>query len=85
MILEQFREFFFRRYDYLKITDENNVPVGQYCGELTGEEVLVGGVYAVLTFHSDHSNQKRGFLLFFTSAKPSKCNRYAARFSTVLK
>ena len=61
-------------YDYLKITDDNNVEVGKYCGELTGKEVAVSGDYAVLTFHTDGIVQKKGFRILFIAAQLSKCN-----------
>lgn len=36
---------------------------GVFCGQIPGDEVLVTGEYAVITFHSDYSLQRRGFLL----------------------
>ena len=39
---------------------------GVYCGEKTGEEVLVTGQYAFMDFHSDDSHEKRGFKMHFT-------------------
>ena len=56
------------RHDYLKITDNNNVQVGQYCGYLTGTDGFVSGDFAMITFHSDYlsNNKKRGFYIRFT-------------------
>ena len=68
-----------RHADYLEITDDNNVQVGQYCGDLTGNDVFVSGDFAVITFHSDYLNntKKRGYqMLFNTDVKsrmPGKC------------
>lgn len=39
---------------------------GVFCGQIPGDEVLVTGEYAVITFHSDYSLQRRGFLLSLT-------------------
>ena len=60
--------------DFLRITDDNNVKVGQYCGALNGKEVVVSGDYAALTFQSDDNIQKRGFRILFTAVQLSKCN-----------
>ena len=54
------------RCDYLKITDEKNRTFEEYCGMKTGRHVYVTGRMAVLTFHSDYSFQRRGFLVLFT-------------------
>ena len=53
------------RYDYLRISNENNQTVGTYCGNQTGLNVHVTGHYAVLTFHSDGSVTRSGYKLFF--------------------
>ena len=55
------------RCDYLKITNEKNKTFEVYCGVKTGRHVIVTGKVAVLTFHSDYSFQRRGFLVFFTT------------------
>ena len=73
MILNSLRKFYFScRNDHLKITSDNNIDIGKYCGELTGKEVVVSGDYAVLTFHSDFSVQKGGFRILFTAVQLSK-------------
>ena len=73
MILSSLRKFYFScSYDHLKITSDNNIDIGKYCGELTGKEVVVSGDYAVLTFHSDFSVQKGGFRILFTAVQLSK-------------
>lgn len=61
-------------YDYLKITDDNNVTIGKYCGKQTGKEVHIGGDYAILTLHADNTEQRRGFRLSFTAVQSGKCN-----------
>ena len=57
--LEKEKTYFFpSRYDYLRIV------LGTYCGsELSGKVVLVTGNYALITFHSDGSEQYPGFQL----------------------
>ena len=59
-------------YDYMKIVNDENHDYGVYCGEKTGQTVLVTGNYAVIIFHSDEVDQKRGFLLHFTAVPISK-------------
>ena len=67
------------RNNYLKITDDNNVQVGQYCGDLAGIDVFVYGAFAVITFNSEfriYSEKKRlrVFQILFTNVKmPGKC------------
>lgn len=61
------------RYDYLTIS--NNHTSGVYCGDKTGQTVLIAGDHAVITFHSDSYVQERGFLLVFTAVPHGKCNR----------
>ncbi|KAJ7376339.1 hypothetical protein OS493_035264 [Desmophyllum pertusum] len=60
------------RYDYLSISNENNQTFGVYCGHKTVQIVSITGDDAVITFHSDGSVQKRGFLLFFTATPIGK-------------
>ncbi|KAL9973704.1 hypothetical protein ACROYT_G020192 [Oculina patagonica] len=52
--------------DYSKITNENNENFGAYCGMKTGRSVSIIGDLAVITFHSDFSIERRGFLVFLT-------------------
>lgn len=63
---------FHLRCDYLKITDEKNRTFEEYCGMKTGRHVYVTGRTAVLTFHSDYSFQRRGFLILFTTVAIGK-------------
>ena len=59
-------------YDYLKITDENNVTVGKYCGQRFPREVILGADYAVITFHTNDKIEKTGFYIRFSAVNPSK-------------
>ena len=62
---------FILRYDYLKITNENDEIFGVVCGKQRGENVLVTGNYAKLIFHSDSEVQKKGFMISFTAVSKS--------------
>ncbi|KAL9986761.1 hypothetical protein ACROYT_G000954 [Oculina patagonica] len=53
--------------DYLMITNEKDRVFGKYCGNKTGQTVLVTGKYTLVEFHSDSSLQQKGFLLYFTA------------------
>ena len=52
-------------FDYLNITNENNQDFGKYCGSQAGLHVVVTGIEAVITFHSDSSVTRRGYKLTF--------------------
>ena len=65
--------FFSCRYDYLRITNGNNQTIGTYCGQRSGQNVLVNGIYAVIAFHSDGSVRRRGYELVFSHV-PGKNN-----------
>ena len=54
------------RFDFLKITNENNEVPGLHCGQKNGFEVLVSGEVVLMTFHSDTTYEREGFLLHFT-------------------
>lgn len=45
---------------------------GVYCGNKTGENVLVTGDQVRIIFHSDDDIQRRGYLLVFTLARSGK-------------
>ncbi|XP_078384782.1 cubilin-like [Oculina patagonica] len=54
-------------FDYLKITNENSETFGLFCGWRYGKSVIVSGIYAQLTFHSDSAGKQwRGFNISFT-------------------
>ena len=70
----------FSSYDYLRITNDNGQEFGVFCGERSGESVVVTGYLAVITFHSDGSAQRRGFLLNITEIPPGKYDQNAALY-----
>ena len=45
-----------------------------YCGMKTGRNVYLTGEFAVITFHSDYSFERRGFLIFLTFTPIGKYN-----------
>lgn len=58
--------------DYLRISNENNETFGIYCGQRTGQNIIINGEYALLTFHSDFALEERGFQISFTISKYNK-------------
>ena len=54
------------------IFNDQNYKYGVYCGERTGETVVVNGSYVVIRFYSDANVQRKGFLLFFTAVQIGK-------------
>lgn len=59
---------FLCRNDYLNISNGTNI-IGQYCGNLTGNEIRVSHDYLLLTFHSgtQFNPKNKGFEIFFTA------------------
>ena len=60
----------------MRIVADDNRALGTYCGrELSGKVVLVNGNYALITFHSDGSEQYVGFQLtmLFTENQNGMC------------
>lgn len=55
---------FLGSWDYLKITDAANKVIGVYCSWNRMTDLLTGD-FLVITFHSDHIVQKRGFVISF--------------------
>lgn len=49
----------------MTIANDTNHVFGKYCGEQSGKTLLVTGLYAVLTFHTDPTVTATGFLLVF--------------------
>ena len=58
-------------YDYLEIIKDGRI-VGKYCGIWAGQNILLTGDQILITFHSNHSIQKRGFLIHFTAGPHGK-------------
>ena len=61
------------RYDYLRISNDNNYIVGTYCGWQSGLNITFTGRYAVLTFHSDgYAYGYNRYILDFSFLSPGK-------------
>ena len=61
-----------RRFDYLKIVNDEGKKVGKFCGGMSGYKIFLSGNQILITFHSDPSAAKRGFLVLFTATLHSK-------------
>ena len=57
------------------INNGNNVNLGRHCGKKTRQTTLVTGDYAVLTFHADDNQERKGFLLSFSAIQEGKLNQ----------
>ena len=52
--------------DYLRIKGGINKIFGEYCGNKSGQNLLVTGDEVQIIFHSDDKIERRGYLLNFT-------------------
>ena len=59
------------RYDYLEIVNDERI-VGKYCGQRTGQNILLTGDQILIKFHSDVSEERKGFLIYFNAAPHGK-------------
>jgi len=64
------------RRDYLEIVNDG-IMVGKYCGQRTGQNILLTGYQILLKFHSDGDVERRGFLIHFNAVPHGK---YFSRF-----
>ena len=46
--------------------------VGKYCGQKTGQNILLIGDEILIKFHSDISIEKRGFRIYFNAGPHGK-------------
>jgi len=58
-------------YAYLEIVNDGRV-VGKYCGQKTGQNILLAGDRILIKFHSNHWRDERGFLIHFTAGPHGK-------------
>ena len=56
----------------MRITDGMDKTFGMYCGNKTGQSLLVTGDQVEIIFHSDGNSEKGGFLLVFTLVSRGK-------------
>ena len=52
--------------DFLRITDGMDKILGNYCGNKTGQNLLVTEDKVTIIFHTDGEIERRGYLLNFT-------------------
>ena len=67
----QLFSFLMHSWDYLEIVNDGRM-VGKYCSSRIGQNILLSGHQILITFHSDHVYQFRGFLIHFTAGPHSK-------------
>jgi len=58
-------------YDYLKIVNDGRM-VGKCCGQRTGQNLLLTGDQILISFHSDYSVERKGFLIYFNAVPDGK-------------
>jgi len=46
--------------------------VGKYCGQRTGHNLLLTGDQILISFHSDHRVERKGFLIYFDAVPHGK-------------
>ena len=63
--------FLVHSYDYLEIVNDG-IIVGKYCGQRTGQNILLTGDQILIKFHSDNEVERRGFLIHFSAGPQGK-------------
>ena len=58
-------------YDYLEVTKDGKT-VGMYCGQRTGQNIILTGDQMLITFRSNSVIEGKGFLIHFTAGPPGK-------------
>ena len=58
--------------DFLRITDGMDKILGNYCGNKTGQNLLVTEDKVEIIFHTDGEIERRGYLLNFTLVSSGK-------------
>ena len=51
---------------------DDGIMVGKYCGQRTGQNILLPGDQILIKFHSNHREESRGFLIHFNAGAHSK-------------
>ena len=64
--------------DFLRITDGMGKILGNYCGNKTGQNLLVTEDKVEIIFHTDGEIEQRGYLLNFTIFSKGKWNHKEA-------
>ena len=63
--------FVMHSWDYVEIVNDG-IVVGKYCGQKTGQNILLTGDQILIKFHSDSRVQLRGFLIHFNAGPHGK-------------
>jgi len=63
--------FLMHSFDYLEIVNDGRI-VGKYCGQRTGQNILLTGDRMLIKFHSNWRVEERGFLIHFTASPHGK-------------
>jgi len=63
--------FLIHRYDYLEIVNDGRM-VGKYCGQRTGQNILLTGNQISIKFYSDVYVERRGFRIYFNAGPHGK-------------
>ena len=63
--------FLLHSYDYLEIVNDG-IIVDKYCGQRTGQKILLTGDKILIKFHSDGGVELRGFLIHFSAGPQGK-------------
>ena len=71
--------------DFLRITDGMSKILGLYCGNQTGQNLLVTEDNVEIIFHTDGDIERRGYLLNFTLVSNGKCIRKPMNFEEYTK
>jgi len=59
-------------FDYLEIVKDARI-VGKYCGQRTGLSILLTAGQILVKFHTDGSQERRGFLMYINIDPNGKC------------
>ena len=59
-------------YDYLEIVKDARI-VGKYCGRNTGLRIPLTEGQVLIKFHTDGSEERRGFLMYINIDPNGKC------------
>ena len=58
-------------FDYLEIVNDGRM-VGKYCGQKTGQNILLTGDQVLIKFHSGSQEESRRFRIYFNAGPQGK-------------
>ena len=71
--------------DFLRIKDGMGKRLGMYCGNETGQNLLVTGDKVEMAFRSDDSVEEKGYYLVFTLVLHGKRDHKEANFTKFIR